>query len=171
MASRTGSSIERPGQPSSSFARWWILPCGSRSPRATCLRSWIFSRLRAGNLYPDHYIAAAAKAGIVSGLPGRGGKLYFRPENSITLAQMVTMSTRAAGRGLYVPPSDYRSAWGNFDPEQGVIARVAQYNGLLRDFPLKTMSPWRAAHACGGSGDALQPDGHRPGRVERSLPR
>jgi hypothetical protein len=98
-----------------------------------------------GNLYPDHYIAAAAKAGIVSGYPGTGGKLYFRPENSITLAQMVTMSARAAGRGLYVPPSDYRSAWGNFDPEQGVIARVAQYNGLLRDFPLKTMSPWRAA--------------------------
>ncbi len=56
------------------------------------------------NLYPDHYIAAAAKAGIITGYKGTGGKLYFRPLNSITLTQMVTMGTRAAGRGLFVPP-------------------------------------------------------------------
>ncbi len=98
-----------------------------------------------GNLYPDHYVAAAAKAGIVQGYTGAGGKLYFHPNNSITLAQMVTMSTRASGRGLFVPPTTYHSAWGNFDPKQGVIARVAQYNGLLRDLPLNTMSPWRTA--------------------------
>lgn len=98
-----------------------------------------------GNLYPDHYIAAAVKAGIVTGYKGAGDKLYFRPFDSITLTEMVTMGTRAAGRGLFVPPSTYQSAWGNFDPEQGVIARVAQYNGLLRSLPLKTMSPWRPA--------------------------
>ena len=97
-----------------------------------------------GNLYPDHYIAAAAKLGIVVGYTS-GSKVYFHPYNSITLAQLVTMGTRAAGRGLFVPPSGYRSSWGNFDPKQGVIARVAQYNGLLRDLPLKSMSPWRAA--------------------------
>ena len=98
-----------------------------------------------GNLYPDHYIAAAAKAAIVKGYPGADGKLYFRPGNSITLAQVVTMSARASGRGLFVPPTTYHSTWGNFDPDQAVIARVAQYNGLLRDLPLSTMSPWRNA--------------------------
>jgi len=102
-----------------------------------------------GALYPDHYVAAAAREGIVTGYQGPSGPL-FKPNSPILLAQLVTMGTRATLRPLIVPPDSYRSAWGSFDPSHEVIARVAQYNGLLRDLPppgstLKSMSPWRAA--------------------------
>ncbi len=102
-----------------------------------------------GTLYPDHYVAAAAREGIVTGYEGPKGPL-FKPDASITLAQLVTMGTRATTRSLVVPPDSYRSAWGNFDPKHSVIARVAQYNGLLRELAppgstLKSMSPWRTA--------------------------
>lgn len=102
-----------------------------------------------GVLYPDHYVAAAAREGIVTGYQGSSGPL-FRPDASVTLAQLVTMGTRSTMRSLIVPPDSYESAWGNFDPSHGVIARVAQYNGLLRELAppgstLKSMSPWRKA--------------------------
>ncbi len=89
-------------------------------------------------LYPDNYIAAAARENIVNGYPGS----LFKPDAPITLAQTVTMGTRAAERPLYVPPASYKSAWGNFDKVHAVIARVAQYNGLLREFapPGKTLA-------------------------------
>ena len=106
-------------------------------------------RSGAGSLYPDNYVAAAAREGITTGYPGLSGPL-FKPDAPIILAQLVTMGTRATMRSLMVPPESYRSAWGDFDPSHGVIARVAQYNGLLRELPppwgtLKSMSPWRPA--------------------------
>jgi hypothetical protein len=90
-------------------------------------------------LYPDNYVAAAARENIVTGYPG--GSL-FKPDAPITLAQMVTIGTRAAERPLFVPPDSYKSAWGSFDKVHAVIARVAQYNGLLREFapPGKTLA-------------------------------
>ncbi|MBC7293154.1 MAG: S-layer homology domain-containing protein, partial [Thermoleophilia bacterium] len=97
-----------------------------------------------GSLFPDNYIAAAARQGIFSGYQGKTGPL-FKPGASITLAQMVTAGTRASGRPLSAPPDSYRSTWGNFDSTHAPVARVAQYNGLLRGFPLKSMSPWRRA--------------------------
>ena len=98
------------------------------------------------DLYPDNYIAAALREKIVTGYPGSSGPL-FKPDAPITMAQLVTMGTRAAERPLYVPPSSYKSAWGNFDTVHSVIARVAQYNGLLRELApagktLKSLSPW-----------------------------
>ena len=100
-------------------------------------------------LYPDNYVAAAARDKIVSGYDSSAGPL-FKPYANITLAQMVTMGTRACDRALYVPPDSFQSAWGSFDTVHSVIARVAQYNGLLRELAppgktLKSMSPWRNA--------------------------
>lgn len=97
-------------------------------------------------LYPDNYIAAAVREGIVSGYSG----LIFKPDAAVTMAQLVTMGTRAAERPLFVPPDSYRSAWGNFDKTHSVIARVAQYNGLLRELALpgntlKSFSPFGPA--------------------------
>ncbi|MCL5735702.1 MAG: S-layer homology domain-containing protein [Actinobacteria bacterium] len=99
-----------------------------------------------GELYPDHYVAAAAREGIVTGYSTSSG-LIFKPDSPITLAQLITMGTKSADRGLFVPPDSWKSAWGNFDPVHAVIARVAQYNGLLRDVApagrsLKSLSPW-----------------------------
>jgi hypothetical protein len=97
-------------------------------------------------LYPDNYVAAAARENIVTGYPGGNGPL-FKPDASITLAQMVTMGTRACDRPLFVPPDTFKSAWGSFDSVHSIIARVAQYNGLLRELApggasLKSLSPW-----------------------------
>lgn len=102
-----------------------------------------------GALYPDHYVAAAAREGIVTGYAGASGPL-FKPDATITRAQLITMGTKSAIRALYVPPDSWKSAWGDFDPTHAVIARVAQYNGLLRNVapagkPLKSLSPWGAA--------------------------
>jgi|GEM_PF-1304965 len=101
------------------------------------------------DLYPDNYVAAAAREGIVTGYTGTSGPI-FKPTEPVTLAQLVTMGTRAAIRPLRVPPDSYRSAWGNFDPKHAYIARVAQYNGLLRELnppgrTLKSMSPYSVA--------------------------
>jgi hypothetical protein len=80
------------------------------------------------DLYPDNFVAAAARVEIVNGYPGS----IFKPDAAITLAQLVTMGTRGCDRPLYVPPDDYKSAWGKFDATHYYIAWVAQYNGLLR---------------------------------------
>ena len=104
-----------------------------------------------GELYPDHYIAALAARGIVTGTgdatAGRGP--LFSPDAPVTLAQMVTMASRAPeaafGAPLTKPRSSYRSVWGDFNASHAPAARLAQYNGLLREFPLGTMNPWRNA--------------------------
>ncbi|GAB4260996.1 MAG: hypothetical protein Kow00122_17920 [Thermoleophilia bacterium] len=100
-----------------------------------------------GSLYPDNYVAAVAREGITQGTKAAvpGGKPLFRPGASITLAQVVTMMTRAAGRPLVEPPASYRSIWGDFNPAHGPPARLAQYNGLLRYVPVSTLSPWKPA--------------------------
>ncbi len=101
------------------------------------------------DLYPDNYVAAAARENIVTGYPGTNGPV-FKPDANITMAQMVTMGTRACARPLFVPPDSFKSAWGGFDNTHSIIARVAQYNGLLRDLAipgttLKSLSPWNNA--------------------------
>ncbi len=108
-------------------------------------------------LYPDNYIAAAARENIVTGYASTSG-LLFKPDLPVTLAQLVTMGIRAADRPLYVPPDSYKSAWGNFDKVHSVIARVAQYNGLLRELAysgktLKSLSP--GSNATRGQAAAL----------------
>lgn len=97
-------------------------------------------------LYPDNYIAAAARENIVSGYAGKAGPL-FKPYAPLTRAQLVTMGTRASGRMLQTPPASYKSAWGDFDTAHSPVARKAQYNGLLRELAppgrtLKSLSPW-----------------------------
>jgi hypothetical protein len=99
----------------------------------------------AGNdLYPDHYIAAAAAKGIITGYV-KAGKSTFRPYAPITLAELVTMGTRASGRPLKQVPAGYKSSWGAFNKNLAPYVNEAQYNGLLQGFSLRTMSPWRSA--------------------------
>jgi hypothetical protein len=97
----------------------------------------------AATLFPDNYIAAAAREGVVKGKTVNGVPV-FQPGAPILLAQAVTMVTRSAGEALGEPPSSYRSVWGDFDRSHGATARLAQYNGLLRYFPLQ-LSPWKQA--------------------------
>lgn len=99
-------------------------------------------------LYADNYVAAVAREGITTGT--RAGtatrRPLFSPGARITLAQVVTMMTRGAGRPLADPPPSYRSVWGDFNHAHGPTARIAQYNGLLRYLPsVLSASPWRGA--------------------------
>jgi hypothetical protein len=93
-------------------------------------------------LYPDNYVAAAYREGITTGTSL--DPPLFSPWARISLAQTVTMSTRAAGRPLVSPPPTYQSLWKDFNPAHGPAARVAQYNGLLREVVLPANDPWRA---------------------------
>lgn len=99
------------------------------------------------SLFPDNYVAAAAREGITTGTRAASGSTpaLFSPDANIPLAQLVTMATRASGRPLAAPPSSFRSTWGNFDPVHAPQARLAQYNMLLREFDLAAMDPWRNA--------------------------
>jgi hypothetical protein len=95
-------------------------------------------------LYPDHYIAAAAAKGIVTGYV-EAGKPVFRPYAPITLGQLVAMGTRASARPLKQVPAGCESSWGKFNQDLAPFANEAQYNGLLWGFSLSKMSPWRSA--------------------------
>ena len=110
---------------------------------------WDVPKSDAGSLYPDNYIAAAEHEGIVAGYVDARGPV-FKPWDPVSLAQVVTMATRSAYGTLVVPPNSYKSAWGSFDATHGPMARLAQYNGLLRELAprgtlLKAMDPWRPA--------------------------
>lgn len=97
-------------------------------------------------LFPDNYVAAVAREGITTGTrkPTPTTPGLFSPGAEISLAQVVTMMTRASGRTLTPPAPGYRSTWGDFNAAHGPTARLAQYNGLLRYFPL-SLSPWKSA--------------------------
>lgn len=105
------------------------------------------------SLYPDNYIAALSREGIATGVTSVATSGLFKPDDTISLAQLITMCVRAAdtvrakaeASPLPEPPSSYRATWGNFGAPHYQSARKAQYNGLLRELPLSQMNPWRPA--------------------------
>jgi hypothetical protein len=103
------------------------------------------ARTGSESLFPDNYIAAVAREGITTGTkkPTSTTPGLFSPAAEISLAQAVTMMTRASGRTLTQPPAGYRSVWGDFNASHAPPARLAQYNGLLRYFPTSSLSPWK----------------------------
>lgn len=100
-------------------------------------------------LYPDNYVAAVARERIATGYAVPSVR-RFKPFIAVTLGQLVTMVTRAAGRPLTAPPDSYRSSWGEFDTIHAPAERLAEYNGLMRGLApsgtaLKSLSPWAKA--------------------------
>ncbi|HZJ03057.1 MAG TPA: S-layer homology domain-containing protein, partial [Thermoleophilia bacterium] len=95
-----------------------------------------------GSLFPDNFVAAAAREGITNGTsPGK-----FSPYSPVRISQAITMATRAAGEPLATPPPSYEGIWGDFSLAHAEPARIAQYNGLLRELRLVgTGGPWRSA--------------------------
>ena len=78
-----------------------------------------------GDLYPDNYVAVAAKYGITLGTaPGT-----FSPWSRITRAQLITMVARAAS--LPEPPAGYAPPFPDFSSTHYPWARKAAYAGLL----------------------------------------
>jgi len=79
-----------------------------------------------GILYPDHYVAVCARAGITVGT----GPGAFSPWNEISRAQFITMVGRAAA--LPDPPLGYSPPFSNFSDTHFPWARRAVYAGLLQ---------------------------------------
>lgn len=78
-----------------------------------------------GNLYPDNYVAVAARWGITRGVtPDR-----FAPWDKITRAQVITMVVR--GADLPEPAAGYRPPFGDFSSTHYGNARTAAAAGLL----------------------------------------
>ena len=99
--------------------------------------------------YPDNYVAVAAAQGIAKG-SYQGTVRVFRPWESMTRGQMITMAARAADRlfpGLLADAPAGFGSLGAFDPEQSLAAGKAEYDQLLVglvDFgPM--WSPWTPA--------------------------
>jgi hypothetical protein len=95
------------------------------------------------DLYPDNYVAVAAKHGITVGKTAT----TFDPYANIVRYQVITMVVRAADNLrpslLAPPPAGYlgSAGWGG-DPTHGANALRAEYNGLLVGLNLGALSPY-----------------------------
>jgi hypothetical protein len=99
------------------------------------------------SLYPDNYVAAVEKLGVIKGYSDG----LFYPYNNIARAQVITMVVRAVKKLdsdlLPAPPTTYTvagaPAWrATFSPEHGENCRTAEYHGLLAGLPLSGLDPW-----------------------------
>jgi len=94
------------------------------------------------SLYPDDYIAVAARSGLTVGTSDR----LFSPATPITRAQTISMIVRAVRSekpGLLItPPDGYLSTWGPFDGQHQENCRAAEFNGLFGGLPLADLDPW-----------------------------
>ncbi|MHB0979525.1 MAG: S-layer homology domain-containing protein [Thermoleophilia bacterium] len=102
----------------------------------------------ADSLYPDNYVAAAAREGLVLGTGG--GR--FTPYARLSRAQLVTMLVRTSGHpparlALPAVPGDFVGSLGIFDPTHGPAARKAEYAGLLHGLAQldQHWDPWAPA--------------------------
>lgn len=99
------------------------------------------------SLYPDHFIAAAARAGIVVGTsldPPR-----FSPYRNVSRAQLLSMVVRA-GRSvrsvpLREPPTSWKGELPASDSAHGENIRWAEFNGLLAGIDLRGWDVWQPA--------------------------
>jgi Tol biopolymer transport system component len=95
-----------------------------------------------GELYAYHHVAKAALTGLTIGYTDN----TFRPFNSITRQQVITMIVRAGIRegALATPPSGWTGVLSYSDPTHGQNIRIAEYNGLLAGItgPGGTLSSW-----------------------------
>jgi hypothetical protein len=78
-------------------------------------------------LYPYHFVAVAANAGLLAGYDDGS----FRPLNLTTRAQLATIAVRATGSLLPAPPKGWVGVLKDSDPVHGDSIRRAEYGGLL----------------------------------------
>ena len=87
-------------------------------------------------LYPDHYIAVAARHGITKGQT----PTIFRPDHNITMAQVVTMVVRTAeDKAVWdSPPASYEPPFADFGQPHYGYAREGAAHGLFTGYN----GPW-----------------------------
>jgi N-acetylneuraminic acid mutarotase len=98
------------------------------SPEDMCTFSDVPSGTPQDPLYPDHYVAVAAKNHLVMGYTEDN---TFRPDNKISRYQVVTMVVRAGGSELGTPPPGWQGVLDYSDATHGENLKIAEFNGLL----------------------------------------
>ena len=112
------------------FAKMIVLTLGwSATEQDSCS----FSDLspEPSSLYPYHFVAVAAKNGVIAGYPDG----TFRPTTQITRMQVITMVVRAAASRLSEPPAAWRGVLDYSNPWHGTNVRLAEADGLLANIP------------------------------------
>jgi hypothetical protein len=98
------------------------------------------------DFYPNDYVGGAFQLGIVQGRSSTS----FAPWERCKRTQVVAMVVRAVQTtypaALQAVPAAYASTWGDYDPQQAGLSRVAEYNHLLDGLPLDgaAADPWGA---------------------------
>ncbi len=98
---------------------------------------WDLGADNLSDLYPHEYVAVAADKGITMGT----GVGTFSPWNNITLAQVVTMCTRAGEQEykiIPIVPAGYTPPFPNFGAPHYEYARKAAYSGMFQGY----YGPW-----------------------------
>jgi hypothetical protein len=124
------------------FAKMIVLATGTDCSEADVCRFVDVEGSGPGELYPDNYVEAAARAGLTK---GRTATL-FAPGDHVSRAQVMTMIVRAGDRFVAGGLDDPRAGWhgylsGYSDPTHGQNARIAEYNGLLTGIHLDGWDP------------------------------
>lgn len=110
------------------FAKMIVLTMGFQTTEADiCTFKDVLPTDSLDPLYPDHYIAVAARTGLTTGYPDN----TFRPYNQITRQQVITMVVRAGGGDLETPPADWVGVLNYSDATHGANIRKAEFNHLL----------------------------------------
>ena len=87
-------------------------------------------------LYPYGYVAAASRAGLVTGYTDG----LFRPLGLTTRMQLATIVVRAAETSLAILPSRWRGLLDYSDPSHGENLRRAEFGGLLKG--IRDLQAW-----------------------------
>ncbi len=110
------------------FAKMIVLTMGFQTTEAdVCTFKDVLPADSVDPLYPDNYIAVAARTGLTTGYPDN----TFRPFNQITRQQVITMVVRAGGADLETPPADWVGVLNYSDSTHGANIRKAEFNHLL----------------------------------------
>ena len=146
---RLGERTFRPDDPivRQQFAKVVLLALGL-TPTEDMIAPFPDVGLSATGLYPDHYVAMAARLGITAGTsldPPR-----FSPWRSITRAQVLTMVVRAGrmestARPLQPPAASFVGVLPSSDAVHGENIRWAEANELLSGIDLVGWDVWADA--------------------------
>ena len=110
------------------FAKMIVLTMGFQTTEAdVCTFKDVLPADSVDPLYPDHYIAVAARTGLTTAIQ----TIPSGPFNQITRQQVITMVVRAGGADLEAPPADWVGVLNYSDPTHGANIRNAEFNHLL----------------------------------------
>ena len=124
------------------FAKIIMLALGKHTPAIDNAGSPSFTDVPfTGADYPFDYVEEAVALHIIEGYPGG----TFRPQASVTRAQLALMLTRAGGSELAKPPADFVCPFVDVPPHAQEAVRTAVYDTLVNGKTATTFDPYGQA--------------------------